>query len=60
VAHYTIWFDAEKEGGKYTVVDTSTRKPFVGKDGKPLTDLSFKQAVELIEKLELEQKSRDR
>jgi hypothetical protein len=60
VAHYTIWFDGENEGGKYSVVDASTRKPVVGEDGKPMTDLSFKQAAALIEKLESEQKSRDR
>jgi hypothetical protein len=58
VARYTIWFDGENEGGKYSVVDATTRKSVHGEDGKPLTDLSFKQAVELIEKLE--QMSRDR
>jgi len=55
--HYSIWFDGKKAGGKYSVVDASTREPVVGEDGMPLTNLSFKHAVEMIEKLTREQKS---
>jgi hypothetical protein len=39
-------------------VDASTREPILGRDGKPLTDLSLKQAIELIEKLERESRRR--
>jgi hypothetical protein len=58
MALYSIWFDSQKDGGKYSVVDASTREPILGRDGKPLTDLSLKQAIELIEKLERESRRR--
>jgi hypothetical protein len=57
MAQFSIWFDGKKAGGKYSVVDASTREPVVGNDGKPLTDLSFKGAVELIEELNRQRKS---
>lgn len=57
MAHYSIWFDGKNSGGKYSVVDASTRQLVVGNDGKPLTDLSFKRAVDLIEELTRQRKS---
>lgn len=60
MARYGIWYDGKKAGGKYSVVDASSREPVFGEDGRPLTDLSFNQALEQIEKLTSEDKSRTR
>jgi hypothetical protein len=46
--HYTVWFDGAKE---FSVVNTRTNTPAVGENGKPLTGLSYREAMQLHEKL---------
>jgi hypothetical protein len=57
--HYIIWRDGKKADGKlYSVLDAVTRRPVLGENGDPLTDLSFKQVMNLFETLKQQQESR--
>ena len=41
-----IWLD---EKGRFSLLDRVTNQPLLAENGQPLTDLSFKQAMELCE-----------
>jgi hypothetical protein len=54
-----IWYDGAKTGGRYSLLDALTREPVLGENGQQLTDLSFKQAMDMFEKQTGQQKVSD-
>jgi hypothetical protein len=47
-----IWRDDRKADGKYSLLDPLTREPVLGENGQQLIDLSFKQAMDEMDRLE--------
>jgi hypothetical protein len=51
--HCIIWRDETKADGKYySLLDPLTREPLLGENGQQLIDLSFKQAMNAMDRFE--------